>query len=387
MFKVNIKLLIIFLSIVFLLPILVVTQNASNGASETKPVYVCPPCGDEGDKLTFDKPGSCPVCGMKLVEQSSLRSQASHHEHDMERQNAMKVGIFVFDGVQIIDYAAPWEVFGQAGFQVYSIGQSSNPIITAMGMTVTPNYSFENYPTPDILVIPGGDVPGQPVPKVIQWIQENAKKAQYVLSVCNGAFYLARAGLLDGLEATTFAPLIDGLQAIAPKTKVVKNKRFVDNGKIITSAGLSSGIDASLHVVERIRGRGETQRIATHLEYNWDPDSKYVRASLADQYINAALSGEFPIESDWKWVQTQGGTDHWDAKWLVRAKTTPGALLDAINGVLTTRSKWSKVSGGATESTWKFVDEQGKNWNGKVLVHSVNGQKENFEVSLSIRQG
>ena len=386
MFKINHKFIFI-LSIVFLLPILVVTQKASSdGASETKAVYVCPPCGSECDKLTFDKPGSCPVCGMKLVEQSSLRSQSSHHEHEMGRQNVMKVGIFVFDGVQIIDYAAPWEVFGQAGFQVFSIGEIANPITTSMGMTVTPNYSFENYPKPDILVLPGGDVPGQPDPKVIQWIQENAKTAQYVLSVCNGAFFLARAGLLDGLEATTFAPLIDGLQAIAPKTKVVKNKRFVDNGKIITSAGLSSGIDASLHVVERIRGKGETQRIATHLEYNWDPDSKYVRAALADQYIMQAISGEFPIESEWKWEQTEGGTDHWNAKWLIRASTTPKALLDAIDGVLTTRAKWSRVSGGANESAWKFVDDQGKSWNGKLLIHPVDGQKDDFEVSLSIRQ-
>jgi hypothetical protein len=180
--------------------------------------------------------------------------------------------------------------------------------------------------------------------------------------------------------------LIGGLRAAAPKTKVVDDKRFVDNGKIITSAGLSSGIDASLHVVERIQGKGETQRIATHLEYNWDPDSKYVRASLADQYIVRAISGEFPIESQWKWQLTEGGTDHWNAKWMIEANTTPGALMDAMNNILAERGKWSKVSSGKTDSTWKFVDEKGRNWNGQLQLQPVIGKNNNFEVSLNIWQ-
>jgi hypothetical protein len=139
-----------------------------------------------------------------------------------------------------------------------------------------------------------------------------------VLSVCNGAFFLAKAGLLDGLEATTFASLIPGLQTAAPKAKVVSNKRFADNGKIITSAGLSSGIDASLHVVEKLLGKGWAQRVATNLEYNWDPESKFVRAMLADKYLESAndFIGSFEREL----VRHEGGTDRWETQWKIQTE-------------------------------------------------------------------
>ena len=106
-------------------------------------------------------------------------------------------------------------------------------------------------------------------PERIQWIQEKSKDADYVLSVCNGAFILAKTGLLDGLSATTTRYLIDGLEAIAPNTKMVRNVRYVDNGKIITSGGLSAGIDAALHLVSKIQGKERAQSIAYGLEYEW----------------------------------------------------------------------------------------------------------------------
>ena len=378
------KLLFISLIGILALGIFWAAKAATSEKTETqKKVWVCPPCDSECDKRTFDKAGACPVCGMSLVEQGSANAQSHRPHHDVQSK---KVAILVFEGVQIIDYAAPWEVFGQAGFDVFSVAEKADPITTAMGMTVVPNYTFQNHPAPDILMLPGGDVPAHlNDTEVIQWIQKNAKESEYVLSVCNGAFFLAKAGLLDGLEATTFAALIDGLQEIAPNTKVVRDKRFVDNGKIITTAGLTSGVDGALHVVEKINGKGETQRIATNMEYNWDPDSKYVRAALADQYVIRAMSGEFPFEAKWKWEQSQGTTDHWDAKWTIIADTTPESLLEAINGNLLNRGNWSKVSTGKTDSSWKFVDEKGRTWNGKLVLNPVPDQKNEFLVSLNIK--
>lgn len=383
MSKFKMKWIFVFLIGILALGFLYAAKAMTSEKTEMqKKVWICPPCGSECDKRTFDQGGACPVCGMQLVEKGSAQAQSHRPRHDVESK---KVAVLVFEGVQIIDYAAPWEVFGQAGFDVFSVAEKSDPITTAMGMTIVPNYTFQNHPVPDILLLPGGDVPSNIDPVTIQWIQENAKKSEYVLSVCNGAFFLANAGLLDGLEATTFAALIDGLQQAAPKAKVVRNKRFVDNGKIITSAGLSSGIDGALHVVEKIQGKGETQRIATNMEYDWDPASKYVRAALADQYVLRAMSGGFPFEAKWKWEQSQGNTDHWDAKWTITAETTPESLTEAINGTLAKRGNWSQVSTGKTDSSWKFVDEKGRTWTGKLVLSPVPGQKNEFLVSLNIK--
>ncbi|HEX8185579.1 MAG TPA: DJ-1/PfpI family protein, partial [Blastocatellia bacterium] len=176
-------------------------------------------------------------------------------------QKRGNVAILIFKGVQIIDYTGPYEVFGGARFNVYTVAEKAEPITTAMGMTVTPSYSFSDSPKPDVLVLPGGGGfrPGDggvgnqlENPAVIKWIQDNAKEAKFVLTVCNGAFFAAKAGLLDGLEATTFYGMIDALKTFAPKTKVVSDKRYVDNGKIITTAGLSSGIDGSLYLVSKM---------------------------------------------------------------------------------------------------------------------------------------
>jgi len=192
---------------------------------------------------------------------------AAETEHAAVRPR--NLAILVFEGVQIIDYTGPWEVLGHAridgkpAFKIYSVAETASPFETAMGMTVIPSYTFAKAPKPDILVLPGGNVDPQLSNEgIIRWIRESAKTAEVVLSVCNGAFFLAQAGLLDGLEATTFAGMIDDLQRSAPKTKVVRDKRFVDNGKIITSAGLSSGIDGALHVIEKLYGKGTAQLAA-----------------------------------------------------------------------------------------------------------------------------
>ncbi len=197
--------------------------------------YVCPPCGAGCDDKTYEKPGGCPICGMRLVAKGSAQAVPNANYRPAAQQvlaRGKKVAIFIFDGVQIIDYAGPYEVFGQAGFEVFTVAEKTDAITTAMGMSVNPKYTLDNHPQPNILLIPGGGVTRhQDKPNVIQWIRNNATQAEAVLSVCNGAFFLAKAGLLDGLEATTFASLIAGLQTAAPKTKVVSNKRFVDNGK------------------------------------------------------------------------------------------------------------------------------------------------------------
>jgi transcriptional regulator GlxA family with amidase domain len=186
------------------------------------------------------------------------------------------VAILVFEGVQIIDYTGPYEVFGQGGCNVFTVAEKADTITTAMGMMVLPRYTLSDCPAPDIVVLPGGDVDGHlDNPKIQEWIKSSAARARFVLSVCNGAFFLARTGLLDGLSATTFHGLIDELRREAPKTRVVSGQRYVDNGKIITGAGLSAGLDAALHVLEKMNGLAAAKAVAFNLEYHWQrtPDS------------------------------------------------------------------------------------------------------------------
>jgi len=249
---------------------------------------------------------------------------------------AKNVAILLFPGVQIIDYTGPWEVLGHAridgkpAFKIYSVAETASPFDTAMGMTVIPSYTFAKAPKPDILVLPGGNVDPQLSNEgIIRWIRESAKTAEVVLSVCNGAFFLAQAGLLDGLEATTFAGMIDDLQRSAPKTKVVRDKRFVDNGKIITSAGLSSGIDGALHVIEKLYGKGTAQLAAVGMEYDWRPDSGWARASLADMQLFPAFAavGEYPRRV----VKHEGTRDRWETSWKVTTTASAQTLQENMD--------------------------------------------------------
>jgi len=109
-------------------------------------------------------------------------------------------------------------------------------------------------------------------PVLIDWIKECSQKAELVLSVCTGALLLAKAGLLEGLTATTHHTAIELLKEITPNTTIVSNKRFVDNGKIILSAGIATGIDMSLYVVAKLLGKEQALQTAQYIEYNWKPE-------------------------------------------------------------------------------------------------------------------
>ena len=180
---------------------------------------------------------------------------------------AITTAILVFDGVQIIDYTGPCEALGRRG-PAYLVAENGAALTTNMGMQVVPNYSFGQEPKPDVLVIPGGGSSGEPGSRrygvgaqldndtVIDWIRSTAAASTHVLSVCNGAFLANRAGLLDGLTATTTAGYIDYLATVAPGTKVVRDQRVVDNGKVVVTGGLSAGIDGALRVIEKLEGFG-----------------------------------------------------------------------------------------------------------------------------------
>lgn len=191
------------------------------------------------------------------------------------------VAVIIFDEVEVLDFCGPFEVFSVTGqrdgsnpFNVYTVAQHHQLILARNALSVKPHFDFNDCPAPDIVVVPGGFGTRKEMnnPVLLEWIREVNQKAELILSVCTGALILAKAGLLDGLSATTHHGAVDLLKEVAPKTRVDTSKRFIDNGRIILSAGISAGLDMSLHVVEKLLGKAQAVETAQYMEYRWEID-------------------------------------------------------------------------------------------------------------------
>jgi transcriptional regulator GlxA family with amidase domain len=186
------------------------------------------------------------------------------------------VAILVFDDVEVLDFAGPFEVFavtdelsGHSLFSVVLVAVQPGTVRARNGLKVVPDYTLENCPQPAVLVVPGGSGARALVrsPVIIEWIQTRARRSEITMSVCTGALVLAKAGMLDGLRATTHHLCLDELRSLAPKAIVGVGARFHDNGAILTSAGISAGIDCSLHVVGRLVGNEAATATAAYMKY------------------------------------------------------------------------------------------------------------------------
>ena len=189
-----------------------------------------------------------------------------------------RVQILVFDDVEVLDFAGPFEVFGVTGlrsgpapFRVETVGLSKALVRARGGLTVQPSRSIDDSGPCDVLIVPGGPGARSEMHNgaLLEWIRRQAESAEAVLSICTGALVLARAGLLADLHATTHHLAYDELTQASPSTKVLRGQRMVDNGHIIASAGISAGIDASLHLVSRLLGHAVAAETAEYMEYDW----------------------------------------------------------------------------------------------------------------------
>ena len=190
--------------------------------------------------------------------------------------NRRTVAIVLFDEVEVLDFAGPFEVFSVCGrrsqldpFDVFTVSDRGQTIRARNGLVVTPLYSFENAPAPDILLVPGGFGTRREMknPVMLEWVARHGKRCEFLLSVCTGALVLACAGLLDGLSATTHHLAFDELRAVAPRTNIREGERIVDNGRVVLSSGVSAGIDMSLHMVSRLLGDDLARETARYMEY------------------------------------------------------------------------------------------------------------------------
>jgi len=196
---------------------------------------------------------------------------------------SLHVGIFLFEEVEALDFAGPYEVFTTANrvakktglaseevFTVFSVAASLQPVTMRAGMTVLPDFAFYNANDIDVLIIPGGVVSAEMLkPEVIAWIQRSSVQARVTASVCTGAFLLAQANVLVDHKVTTHWEDIADLRQQFPRLHVVDNTRWVDEGRIVTSAGISAGIDMSLHLVETLAGAPLAIATARQMEFDW----------------------------------------------------------------------------------------------------------------------
>lgn len=187
-----------------------------------------------------------------------------------------RVAIVIFDEVEVLDFCGPFEVFAVTGgrenetpFQVVTVAEEMKPITARGGLSINPSHDFAGCPQVDILLVPGGMGTRREMnnPRMIQWLTERAGKAELVLSVCSGALVLAKAGLLEGMTATTHHGALEELRHISPSIAIDCSRRFIDNGRVIVSAGIAAGIDMSLHVVARLLGEEQAQETARYMEY------------------------------------------------------------------------------------------------------------------------
>jgi putative intracellular protease/amidase/YHS domain-containing protein len=203
-------------------------------------------------------------------------------------EGSIPVAFLISEGAQVIDFAGPWEVFQDAmvpgrsdhPFRLYTVSESTSPIRASGGMKIVPDYTFENAPAPKVIVVPAQSEPRE---ATLEWIRRSTKTTDVTMSVCTGAFVLAKTGLLSGKAATTYHGAFVPFTNEFPDIHLKRGARYVEDGNLATAGGLSSGIDLALRVVERYFGREVAQKTAYNMEYQglgWiNPDSNQVYAA------------------------------------------------------------------------------------------------------------
>jgi transcriptional regulator GlxA family with amidase domain len=195
----------------------------------------------------------------------------------------LSVGIYLYDEVEVLDFAGPFEVFSTASrvsrrlepsgpepFAVTLVADEPRTVRARAGLRVACGASFADHPPFDVLLVPGGEV-SREVERadVAAWIARTAPGTTVTASVCTGAFLLAKAGLLDGRRVTTHWEDLDDLRRDFPALRVESGMPWLDEGRIVTSAGISAGLDMSLHLVSRLAGRALAERTARQMDYAW----------------------------------------------------------------------------------------------------------------------
>ena len=201
------------------------------------------------------------------------------------------IGIFLYQGVEELDFCGPFEVLKAASYtrsekgqnpvwQVFTVAEEPGLLKTSGELLIQPHFTFHNHLHIDLLVVPGGLASSQvKKPAVLEWLRKVTSQAQLNTSVWTGAFLLGAVGLLDGHTVTTHWSALDELARQYPGARVEREVRWVDEGRLVTAAGISAGMDMSLHLVERLAGRELAEEVAHYMEYRWQEQSSHHSAA------------------------------------------------------------------------------------------------------------
>ncbi len=236
-------------------------------------VYWCLMRGKPCDVVDYHAPGTCPTCGMRLVTKAQYDARFA----DLN-EKTKTVGIVLYRGFEVLDVYGPIEMWGYVDeFKLVTVAEKAGPVISTQGVATIADYSFADCPPLDIIMVPGGM--GTLVelnnPAMLDFLRERSGKAEITASVCSGSGLLAKSGVLDGRKATTNKLYFSSMAAQSDKVEWVGQARWVDDGKFVTSSGVSAGIDMALHLIERLYGKARADQIAHSTEYvrNSDPSS------------------------------------------------------------------------------------------------------------------
>ncbi len=190
----------------------------------------------------------------------------------------MNVGILIYPNVEVLDFAGPFEVLSTANrlsdknekFDVFIVSEHLSQVSARGGLKIMPDYACTEHPDIDVLMIPGGvHTPQLSNPVLINWIKQTANQAKLIATVCTGVFLLAESGLINGHSVTTHWQDIDDLKIQYPQLDIISGQRWVESKRVISSAGISAGLDMSLYLVSKLLNLELAERTAKQMEYHW----------------------------------------------------------------------------------------------------------------------
>lgn len=244
---------------------------AQDAHAETKPAegatYVCPMRGKPCPMDEAKTPGNCGTCGMKLVTKAEYEALTAGHK---------KIGIVLYTAFETLDVYGPVEMWGNLqDAHIVTVAEKAGPVTSAQGTQTIATYSFEDCPKLDIVMVPGGmgTLTELNNERMLEFLRQQAENTPLVTSVCSGSMLLAKAGVLDGHKATSNKLYFALATAQSDKVEWVKQARWVEDGKFVTSSGVSAGIDMALHVIRKLYGEEQARKIATLTEYVWNADA------------------------------------------------------------------------------------------------------------------
>ncbi|MBL7647581.1 MAG: DJ-1/PfpI family protein [Candidatus Hydrogenedentes bacterium] len=208
---------------------------------------------------------------MALITKSAYEQQAKERE-----KNQKTVGILLYEGFEVLDVYGPIEMWGYVKeFKVVTVARKAGPVRSTQGVETVAQYGFDDCPPLQILMVPGGlgTLIALDDNELLDFLRARHTESEITTSVCSGSVLLARAGILDGHKATSNKLFFDRAVAQSSKVDWIREARWVDDGKVITSSGVSAGMDMALHLVRRLYGEARAQQIALGAEYIWNEDA------------------------------------------------------------------------------------------------------------------